>query len=96
MYKYLLALFIISLFIFHQKTSLNVFKVLLFSIILTFFFMIMDFVFIGDHPNIFKDNDNDCDINEGDDKDYDELEIEDMERKRLRRMYAIENKNTYY
>ena len=56
--------------------------------------MIMDFVSIEDHPNIFEDNNNDRDINE--DKDYDEWEIEDMVHKRLHRPYAIENKNTYY
>jgi hypothetical protein len=53
-YKYLLTLFIISLFIFHQKTSLDVFKILLFSTVLTSFCVIADFVFIKDHPNIFR------------------------------------------
>lgn len=54
-YKYLLTLFIISLFIFHQKTSLDVFKILLFSTVLTSFCVVADFVFIKDHPNIFGD-----------------------------------------
>ena len=51
-YKYLLTLFIISLFIFHQKTSLDIPEILLFSCVMTFFYVMMDFICIEDHPNI--------------------------------------------
>jgi hypothetical protein len=55
-YKYLMILFLISLFIFHQKTTMDALKILILSTILTLFFLIMDFAFIQDHPNLMKDN----------------------------------------
>jgi len=63
-YKYLLTIFIISLFIFHQKTSLDIIAILLFSCVLTFFHVMMDFACIEDHPDIFTyiNTTNTCDV----------------------------------
>ena len=51
-----MILFLISLFIFHQKTTMDALKILILSTILTLFFLIMDFAFIQDHPNLMQDN----------------------------------------
>lgn len=54
-YKYLAMLFILSLFIYHQKTSLDGLKILVFAAVLTIFSVIMDYVFIDDHPGLLED-----------------------------------------
>lgn len=55
-YKYLIVLFLISLFIFHQKTTMDGLKILILSLTLTLFFLVMDFAFIQDHPGLLQDN----------------------------------------
>lgn len=51
-YKYIIIILLTSLLIFHQKTNLTPPEIISFSMLVAFFCVLMDYVFITDHPNI--------------------------------------------
>ena len=47
-------MFLLSLFIYHENKKIKIYTIFFISLIIALFFMILDFIFIKNYPNIFE------------------------------------------
>ena len=66
-------MFLLSLFIYHENKKIKAYTIFLASLIITLFVIILDFVFIKNHPNIFDMPPKESDENENENENEDVL-----------------------